>query len=88
MGSDKNNLIYLDHNATTPVAPEAAALMSHIMEEEFGNPSSAYSLGKRAKEAVETHREKVADLMGARASEITFTSGGQRIQQYGPQGYH
>ncbi len=76
MESDKNNLIYLDHNATTPVDPQAAATMTHIMEEEFGNPSSAYTLGKRVKEAVEAHRDKVARLMGARGGEITFTSGG------------
>jgi cysteine desulfurase len=46
------------------------------MEEEFGNPSSAYTLGKRAKEVIETHRDKVARLMGARSEEIIFTSGG------------
>jgi cysteine desulfurase len=76
METDKNHFIYLDHNATTPVDPEAAALMTHVMEEEFGNPSSAYTLGKRAKEAIETHREKIAALMGARAGEIILTSGG------------
>ena len=76
MELEKNHPIYLDHNATTPVDPEAAARMTHVTEEEFGNPSSAYILGRRAKEAIETHRDKVANLMGARCGEITFTSGG------------
>ena len=76
MELEKNHHIYLDHNATTPVDPEAAARMTHVTEEEFGNPSSAYILGRRAKEAIETHRDKVASLMGAHGSEITFTSGG------------
>ena len=76
MELEKNHPIYLDHNATTPVDPEAAARMTHVTEEEFGNPSSAYILGRRAKEAIETHRDKVARLMGAHGSEITFTSGG------------
>ena len=76
MELEKNHHIYLDHNATTPVDPEAAARMTHVTEEEFGNPSSAYILGRRAKEAIETHRDKVARLMGAHGSEITFTSGG------------
>ena len=76
MELEKNHPIYLDHNATTPVDPEAAARMTHVTEEEFGNPSSAYILGRRAKEAIETHRDKVASLMGAHGSEITFTSGG------------
>ena len=76
MELEKNHPIYLDHNATTPVDPEAAARMTHVTEEEFGNPSSAYILGRRAKEAIETHRDKVARLMGAHGSEIIFTSGG------------
>jgi cysteine desulfurase len=70
------DFIYLDHNATTPIDPGAAAIMKNIMEEEFGNPSSGYSLGTRAKERVEKAREEVADLLHAKADEIVFTSGG------------
>ena len=73
---EKENLIYLDHNATTPIDPGAASLMTHIMKEEYGNPSSGYLLGRRVKEALEVHRDVVAGLMGAKGREILFTSGG------------
>jgi len=70
------DLIYLDHNATTPIDPGAVAVMKNIMEEEFGNPSSGYFLGARAKQRVEKAREEVAALLHAEAEEIVFTSGG------------
>jgi len=70
------DFIYLDHNATTPIDPGAAAFMRNIMEEEFGNPSSGYFLGARAKQRVEQAREEVAGLLHAEAEEIVFTSGG------------
>lgn len=69
-------LIYLDHNATTPVVPEAIAAMNEHMGENFGNPSSAYNLGIRAKEAVDRARLEVSELIGCKANEIVFTSGG------------
>lgn len=68
--------IYLDHNATTPVAPEVAAAMWPYISEHFGNPSSASTQGRLAHRAVETAREQVAALIGARPDEIIFTSGG------------
>ena len=70
------DFIYLDHNATTPIEPGAAAVMRNIMEEEFGNPSSGYFLGTRAKQKVEQARKEVADLLHADSEEIVFTSGG------------
>jgi cysteine desulfurase len=70
------DFIYLDHNATTPIDPGAAAAMKNIMDEEFGNPSSGYFLGARAKEKVEQAREEIAGLLHAGAEEIVFTSGG------------
>ena len=70
------DFIYLDHNATTPIDPAAAASMTRIMEEEFGNPSSAYFLGTRAKQEVEKAREEMAGLLHCEAGEIVFTSGG------------
>jgi len=76
METENADLIYLDHNATTPIAPEAAALMAHVISEEYGNPSSGYALGRRAKEALEAHRDMIARLLGARGREILFTSGG------------
>jgi cysteine desulfurase len=68
-------LIYLDYNATTPVAPEAARVLSRYLEEDFGNPGSDYALGRRAKEAVERARGQVAALLGCRPEEIVFTGG-------------
>jgi len=68
--------IYLDHNGTTPIAPEAISAMAPFMEEYFGNPSSAHPLGKRAKQGVRRAREEVAALLGCGPREIVFTSGG------------
>lgn len=68
--------IYLDHNATTPVDPLVLDAMLPFLREDFGNPSSAYPLGRRAHDAIEKARAEVAALIGARAQEITFTSGG------------
>ena len=68
--------IYLDHNATTPPHPAVLEAMLPYFGPEFGNPSSAHHFGQRARQAVEHAREAVAALIGARASEIVFTSGG------------
>lgn len=69
-------MIYLDYNATTPVAKEVAEAMMPYIQEEFGNPSSSYSLGVKAREAVETARSQVAKLLGCKPGEVVFTSGG------------
>jgi cysteine desulfurase len=68
--------IYLDNNATTPVAPEVADAMRPYLAEDFGNASSVHWLGQRAREAVEKARELVASLISAPPAEIVFTSGG------------
>lgn len=68
--------IYLDYNATTPVAPEVLDAMLPYLREEFGNPSSIHSHGQRAKAALYDAREQVAGLIGASPNEILFTSGG------------
>jgi len=68
--------IYFDHNATTPMAPEVLAAMLPYLTEEFGNASSIHAFGQNAREAVEEARAEVAALLGARAAEIMFTSGG------------
>jgi cysteine desulfurase len=68
-------MIYLDYNATTPIAPEVFRAMSPYLEAEFGNPSSDYLLGLRAKEAVAEARGRVAALLACRPGEIVFTSG-------------
>ena len=68
--------IYFDHNATTPVAPEVLAAMLPYLKEEFGNASSIHAFGQNARGAVEQARSSVAALLGARAADIMFTSGG------------
>ncbi len=76
MTSEGSPLIYLDHNATTPVAPEVAEAMAPYLGAEFGNPSSDHALGRRARQAVEEARASVAALIGAALNEVVFTSGG------------
>jgi cysteine desulfurase len=68
--------IYLDHNATTPVDPAVLEAMLPYFSGDFGNASSIHTFGQRARAAVETAREQVATLLGARPQEIVFTSGG------------
>jgi len=72
----QNNIIYLDNNATTPLAPDVANAMDRCLRENFGNPSSSHAYGRKARKAVENSREKVAELIGAKPEEIFFTSGG------------
>jgi cysteine desulfurase len=68
--------IYLDHNATTPIAPDVLDAMLPFLRDEFGNPLSSHALGRRAKDAVDIARGHVAALIGAQPNEIIFTSGG------------
>jgi cysteine desulfurase len=68
--------IYFDHNATTPITPEVLAAMLPYLTEEYGNASSIHAYGQNAREAVEQARSSVAALVGARAADIMFTSGG------------
>lgn len=76
MPSAQDRSIYLDHNATTPIAPEVREAMLPFLGEAFGNPSSGYPLGRQAKEALEEARADVARLLGCKPQEIVFTSGG------------
>jgi cysteine desulfurase len=68
--------IYLDYNATTPVEPEVLDAMLPYFSGEFGNAASIHTVGQRARAAVETARDQIAALLGARSQEIVFTSGG------------
>jgi cysteine desulfurase len=68
--------VYLDNNATTPVLPEVFEAMRPWFGEHFGNASSIHHYGQETRAAVEDARESVAKLLGCRASEIVFTSGG------------
>ena len=68
-----NPPIYIDYNATTPVAPEVAEAMLPYLREHFGNPSSAHPYGRRAQEAVVRARGQIAALIGTQAGELVFT---------------
>jgi len=70
------NRVYLDYNATTPVEPEVLDAMLPYFSAEFGNAASIHTFGQKARAAVETAREQVAALIGARPQETVFTSGG------------
>lgn len=74
--------IYLDHAATTPAHPEVVEAMLPYFADAFGNPSSIYSYGQKAKGAIEEARTKVAELIGARSEEIVFTSGGTEADNF------
>ena len=68
--------IYLDHAATTPLAPQVFEAMKPHFSDTFGNPSSIYTLAQQAREAVDVARDKVAKVLNCKTSEIVFTSGG------------
>jgi cysteine desulfurase len=68
--------VYLDNNATTPVLPKVLEAMRPYFGEHFGNASSIHHHGQETRAAVERARESVAALLGCRASEVVFTSGG------------
>ncbi len=70
------NQVYLDHAATTPMAPAVLEAMTPHLTEHYGNASSVHQLGRQARVALEEARERVAGCLGAEPSEIVFTSGG------------
>ena len=69
-------MIYLDHNATTPLCAEARAAMLPWLEELSANPSSIHAPGRRARAAVDDARDRIASLLHAKPHEVIFTSGG------------
>jgi len=75
-GKYSDRFIYLDHNATTKVDQGVLKAMLPYLKEEYGNPSSPYLLGTRAKKGLERAREEVALLLGCQNHEVIFTSGG------------
>lgn len=74
--------IYLDHNATTPIAPQVAEAMLPYLQDHFGNPSSSHWYGIQAKKAIENARRQVAHLLGCEPDEIVFTSGGSESNNF------
>jgi cysteine desulfurase len=80
-------MIYLDNNATTRVAPEVLDAMHPFLSDIFGNPSSAHTLGREMKRAIDESREQVASLIGAAdTSEIVFTSCGSESDNWAIRG--
>jgi cysteine desulfurase len=77
---------YFDHVATNPLHPDALEAMMPYFKEEFGNPLSVYDYGMRAKGAIETAREKVADLINAKSAEIIFTASGAEANNFALRG--
>ena len=69
-------MIYLDHAATTPLHPEARRAMEPFLAGEYGNPSSLHTAGQEARRALDEARDGIAAVLGARAEEVIFTSGG------------
>lgn len=78
--------IYLDHAATTATHPDVVEAMLPYFTDVFGNPSSIYACAQETKAAVEEARARVAGLIGARSSEIVFTSGGTEADNYALKG--
>jgi cysteine desulfurase len=80
-------VVYLDHAATTPMLPEALAAMTEELGQ-LGNPSSLHNAGRRARRVVEESREQIADIFGARPSEVIFTSGGTEADNLAVKGLY
>ena len=78
--------IYLDFNASTPIAPEVRAAIAVMLAGPYGNPSSGHWAGKPAKEAIENARAQVAQLLGSKPGEIVFTSGGSEANNHALKG--
>lgn len=78
--------VYLDYNASTPIAPEVARAMLPFLKEHYGNPSSTHWAGAPAKEAVVEARAQVADLLSCAPAEVVFTSGGSEANNHALKG--
>ncbi len=87
MSSHSTSPVYLDHAATTPMRPEAIAAMTEELGQ-LGNPSSLHNAGRRARRVVEESREQLADVFGARPSEVVFTSGGTEADNLAVKGLY
>jgi cysteine desulfurase len=87
MSSHTTRSVYLDHAATTPMRPEAIAAMTEELGR-LGNPSSLHTAGRRARRVVEESREQLAEVFGARPSEVVFTSGGTEADNLAVKGLY
>ena len=84
---DISKPIYLDYNATTPLAPEVIQAMMPYLNEHFGNPSSSHWYGTQTKQAIEKARQSIARLLHCQSEEIIFTSGGSEANNFAIKGY-
>jgi cysteine desulfurase len=82
----KTKQVYLDYNATTPVAPQVISEMLPFIQSHFGNPSSSYGIGRKNKDAIEKARLQLAGLLGSKQEEIIFTSGGTESNNHAIRG--
>jgi cysteine desulfurase len=87
MSSNRTSPVYLDHAATTPMRPEAIVAMTEELGQ-LGNPSSLHAAGRRARRVVEESREQLAEVFGARPSEVVFTSGGTEADNLAVKGLY
>jgi len=81
-----NQLVYLDHNASTPVHPEVLEAMLPYFSERFGNASSVHGFGRAAREGLDVAREQIARFLRVSKDEIVFTSGGTESDNLGIKG--
>src|SRR5215475_7638151 len=81
-----NRLVYLDHNASTPVHPEVLEAMLPYFSERFGNASSVHGFGRAAREGLDVAREQIARFLRVSKDEIVFTSGGTESDNLGIKG--
>ncbi|MDB1921610.1 cysteine desulfurase NifS [Clostridium tertium] len=82
----ENKMIYLDHAATTSINEEVLKEMMPYLTNQYGNPSSIYSFGRKSKKAIEKAREQIAATINAKKSEIYFTSGGTESDNWAIKG--
>jgi len=80
------SIVYLDYNATTPIAPEVGEAMKPFLFSGWGNPSSSHCYGVEAKKAVDKARNQVATMLGCEEREIIFTSGGSESNNHALKG--
>jgi len=83
LSTSLTKVLYLDYNATTPLAPEAREAMLPYLSEHFGNPSSIHAAGRATRAAIDDARDRMAKLLHAKPSEIIFTGGGTESDNLG-----
>lgn len=79
--------IYLDYNASTPIAPEVLEAMLPYLTSHFGNASSAHAYGQQGRQAIMNARAQVAALLNCEPDEVIFTSGGSEANNFAIKGY-